>query len=352
MSETTDMMVKPMVLPPNGVRRFYRGGPAIAALRGAPPPGPDAREPEDWVGSATEAFGEPGVGLSVLGDGRLLRDVVGDDPEAWLGAAHVARWGSDPALLVKLLDAGERLPVHVHPDGPFAREHLGTRFGKTEAWIVVGGSGVVHLGWREDVGLEQLQAWMSSQDAPAMLDALHPLELSVGDAVFVPAGVAHAIGEGLLIAELQEPSDMSVMLEWDGHGISGEAEATLNLGWPTALTCVETTARDATPLRGPSREGGDSASAATPPTARALPPAADAFFRADWLGDGAELAQGFAVLLVLEGAGSLEAADGSTLPVARGDNVVIPYAAGVSRLTGDGVRALACRPADPTEERA
>jgi mannose-6-phosphate isomerase len=341
MSETTDMMVKPTLLPPNGVRRFYKGGPAIAALRGEAPPGdPDAlREPEDWVGSTTEAFGEPGVGLSALADGRLLRDVVGDAPEAWLGAAHVARWGADPALLVKLLDAGERLPVHVHPDGPFAREHLGTRFGKTEAWVVVGGSGVVHLGWRRDVGLDQIRAWVDAQDTAAMLEALHPLELGVGDAVFVPAGVPHAIGEGLLIAELQEPSDMSVMLEWDGHGIAGEAEATLGLGWPAALSCVETTARDAASLRGPRGER------------RALPPAADAYFAADWLGDGAELARGFTVLLVLEGAGRLESADGTALSVARGDNVVIPDAAGVSRLRGD-VRALACRPADPTEERA
>jgi mannose-6-phosphate isomerase len=341
MSETTDMMVKPTLLPPNGVRRFYRGGPAIAALRGAPPPqDPDAlREPEDWVGSTTEAFGEPGVGLSALPDGRLLRDVVGDDPRAWLGDAHVARWGSDPALLVKLLDAGERLPVHVHPDGPFARSHLGTRFGKTEAWVVVGGSGVVHLGWRADVAPEQIRAWVDVQDAEAMLAALHPLELAVGDAVFVPAGVPHAIGAGLLIAELQEPSDMSVMLEWDGHGIAGEDEATLGLGWPTALACVEHAARDADGLRGPRGER------------RALPPAADAFFGADWLADGAELAQGFTVLLVLEGTGRLETADGESLSVARGDNVVIPYAAGVSRLTGD-VRALACRPADPTEERA
>lgn len=343
MSETTDMMVKPTLLPPNGVRRFYRGGPAIAALRGAPPPGPETREPEDWVGSTTEAFGEPGVGLSALADGRLLRDVVGDDPRAWLGAAHVERWGADPALLVKLLDAGERLPVHVHPDGPFARAHLGTRFGKTEAWIVVGGSGVVHLGWKEDVGLDQLRAWVAAQDASAMLEALHPLELGVGDAVFVPAGVPHAIGEGLLIAELQEPSDMSVMLEWAGHGISGEDEATLGLGWPAALSCVETTAHDAAALRGPRGER------------RALPPAADAFFRAEWLAASAaapaEVARGFTVLLVLDGAGRLETADGTVLSVARGDNVVIPYAARVSRLAGE-VRALACRPADPTEERA
>src|SRR4051794_9143444 len=186
--------MRPVVLPPNGIRRFYRGGAAIAGLRGDD--APEDRVPEDWVGSTTEAFGEPGVGLSRLKDGTLLRDAIAADPRAWLGAAHVERWGADPVLLVKLLDAGERLPVHAHPDGPFAREHLGTRFGKTEAWIVVGGSGEVRLGWRSPVEDARLREWISSQDADGMLDALHPVAVSPGDAVFVPAGVAHAIGEG------------------------------------------------------------------------------------------------------------------------------------------------------------
>jgi mannose-6-phosphate isomerase len=339
-------MTSPVLLPPNGVHRFYRGGPAIAALRGAEPPPASADDhvPEDWVGSTTEAFGEPGVGLSALPGGALLRDAVAADPAGWLGPDHVARWGADPALLVKLLDAGERLPVHVHPGGPFARERLGTRFGKTEAWIVIGGSGPVHLGWRDDVSDVQLRAWIDTQDAEAMLAALHRIDLEAGDAVFVPAGVPHAIGAGLLIAELQEPSDMSVMLEWQGHGIADEAEATLRLGWDAALACVERGARDPAALAGPARDG-------DPATGRALPGIADPFFTATWLTARPTApvllpAAGFCVLVVLDGGGRLETADGATLSLARGDNVVIPYSAGVARLSGT-VRALACRPPDP-----
>lgn len=331
--------MNPAVLPPNGIARFYRGGPAIAALRGAEPEGD--RVPEDWIASVTEAFGEPGVGLSRLPDGALLRSAIGADPEAWLGAEHVGRHGADPALLVKLLDAGQRLPVHVHPGGPFAREHLGTRYGKTEAWIVIGGTGAVAAGWRAEVPEATLRDWVDRQDVGSLIGALHTVPVTAGDAVFVPAGVAHAIGEGLLIVELQEPSDMSVMLEWAGQGIPDAEAATLGLGWDTALRCVERDARDPGALAGPARARGG--------VQRALGESADPFFRADWLRplEGTvELEPGYSVLVILEGSGTLDAVDAEPLVLRRGDTVVVPFAAGAARLTGE-IRALRCRPSDP-----
>jgi mannose-6-phosphate isomerase len=330
--------MNPIVLPPNGVARFYLGGPAIAALRGDAPVGD--RVPEDWVASVTEAFGEPGVGLSPLPDGTLLRDAIAADPVAWLGDAHVERHGPDPSLLVKLLDAGERLPVHLHPGGPFAREHLGTRYGKTEAWIVVGGTGEVAVGWREELAAPALRELVDTQDAAAMLGALHRVPVAAGDALFVPAGVAHAIGEGLLIVELQEPTDMSVMLEWEGHGIDGEADATLGLGWDVALECVERAARDPRGLAGPAPDGA---------VARLLPAAADPFFRALRLRSAlgpVRLEPGFAVLVALDGAGSLHPQAGEPVQVERGATVVVPHAAGAVEVSGD-LEALACLPPAP-----
>jgi mannose-6-phosphate isomerase len=318
-------------LPPNGIPRFYRGGPAIAALRGIDL---GDRVPEEWIGSTTTSFGEDELGLSRLAGGRLLRDVIAEDPEPWLGPDHVARFGADPALLVKLLDAGERLPVQVHPDGPFAREHLGTKFGKTEAWIVVAAEpgAQVHLGFREPVGEETLRAWVADQDGEAMLAALNPIDVAAGDAVFVPAGSAHAIGEGLLIVELQEPSDMSVLLEWDGFGIGDEDEATLGMGWDTALGCVDRSDGDASQARGPRPDGA---------LGELLPAAASPFFTAQRLAPGggsAELPQGFAVVVVLEGAGTL-----GGFEIGRGDALLVPYAAGAVTADGD-FTAIVCRP--------
>lgn len=88
--------------------------------------------PEDWVGSVTVLFGEAELGLTRLVGGRLLRDAVVAGPVAWLGEQHVARYGADTALLVKLLDAGELLPVHAHPGRQFAAAHLGLAIGDTE----------------------------------------------------------------------------------------------------------------------------------------------------------------------------------------------------------------------------
>jgi mannose-6-phosphate isomerase len=333
--------VRPVVLPPNGVPRFYLGGPGIAELRGTEPAG--ERVPEDWVGSTTTVFGEAELGLSRLPDGRLLRDAAAADPVAFFGPDHAERRGPDPALLVKLLDAGERLPVHVHPDGRFAREALGTPYGKTEAWIVIGTSkpdAAVAAGFREDVAPETLERWVRDQDHDAMLGALNPLPVQPGDAIFVPAGTPHAIGDGVLIVELQEPTDMSVLLEWDGFGIEDDDEATLGLGWERALRCVDRAALDPATLRGPDP-------AANGPVARLLPPAADRFFRAERLAPRscapAELAPGFAILVLTDGAGSLRPEHGEPLDLRRGDTVLVPWDAGAFALEGELV-AIACRP--------
>jgi mannose-6-phosphate isomerase len=326
------MTMPAIELPPNSIPRFYRGGRAIADLRGFDPGG--ERVPEEWIGSTTTVFGESELGLSRLADGALLRDAIAADPAAWLGPDHAARFGADPALLVKLLDAGQRLPVHLHPDGPFARDHLRTRFGKTEAWVVVGArpGAQVHLGFRDDVDEATLRAWVADQDHDAMLGALNPVDVTAGDAIFVPAGVAHAIGEGVLIVELQEPTDLSILLEWEGFGIDDAREATLGLGWDLALDCVERCARDAAPLRGGANGGAVS---------ELLPPAAEAFFRAQRVAPGggsAALGQGFAVVVVIDGTGAI-----AGLQVGRGDAVLIPHAAGDVAAEGELV-AIACRP--------
>ena len=337
--------MRPVVLPPNGVPRFYLGGKEIGALRGIPPVGD--RVPEDWVGSTTTTFDDPSLGLARLEDGTLVRDALAADPQGWLGEEHVARFGADPALLVKLLDAGERLPVHVHPDGPFARDALRMRYGKTEAWVIIGTTrddAAVQAGFREDVDEATLERWVAEQDHDALLGALNPVPVRAGDAVFIPAGTPHAIGAGILMVELQEPTDLSVLLEWDGFGISGEREATLGLGWQRALGCVDRSARDAAALRVPGPDG-----AGVQPL---LPAAATRFFRAARVearaGGPAELEPGFRILVLVEGEGTLASGDGTGLEVRRGTTVAIPCGAGACTLEGNAT-AISCRPPDPAE---
>jgi hypothetical protein len=114
-----------VVLGPNQpAGRFYAGGERIAAFRGLGHWLPFT--PEDWVGSTTSLAGEQETGVSRLPGGESLADAVVADPVGWLGVEHVEAYGADPALLVKLLDAGERLPVHAHPTRQFAAAHVGS----------------------------------------------------------------------------------------------------------------------------------------------------------------------------------------------------------------------------------
>jgi mannose-6-phosphate isomerase len=327
--------VKPQLLPPNVLGHFYAGGARIARLRGIELE--SDHMPEEWIGAVNTAFGHDERGLSRLEDGTLLRDALAADPDGFLGSAHTARFGPDPGLLVKLLDAGQRLPVHFHPGRAFAREALGSPHGKTEAWIIVDAEpgAAVHAGFAREVEMAEVRDWMRAQDSEAMLGAMRELPVAAGDAIFIPGGTPHAIGEGILMVELQEPTDFSVLLEWDGFELT-EDEGHLELGWDRALAALDRSAWDedrVAALRGPARG------------ARLLPEAADPYFRAERVAGGDALDAGFSILVGLAGAGTLATGDGA-LPFGRGSAALIPHAAGATELRGD-VDALRCRPADP-----
>ena len=309
--------------------RFYRGGARISAFRGEPAAA--GFEPEDWIGSTTTIFGEEELGLTRLADGALLRDAVAADPGYWLGEEHVARWGSDVRLLVKLLDAGQRLPVHAHPDDAFAARHLGHSHGKAEAWYILE-AGTVHLGLTRDVSGAELASLVEEQDADALLGLLHEVHVAPGDVVFVPPGVLHAIGAGVLLLELQQPEDLSILLEWRDFALDGTADGHLGLGFELALTAVERTALPRESLGGLVRTA--------PPSGSVFPSDADPFFRLERVPVEGTLSldPGFAVLVVSEGAVTIA---GRSAP--RGSTWLLP--AGAGRVTLDGVgEVLLARP--------
>ena len=339
--------MKPIPLPPNQLHHFYRGGDSIARFRGTP--ATDDHAPEDWVGSTATMFGSDQRGLSRLADGRLLRDAIEADPDAFLGPAHTARFGSDTALLVKLLDAGQRLPAHFHPDAAFAGSHLGLTHGKTEAWLIVetpddGAS--IWLGFREDVEADELAAWVEQQDVAAMLGALNEIPVEAGDCVFVPAGFPHAIGEGVFLVELQEPTDLSILMEWTGFAIDGERDGHLGLGFDVALQSARRTAVNGDDLEA-LRRATSSAPESAPGRRALLPPAAEPFFRAERLSPASAvtLEPEFSILVVVDGEGELETEDGNAR-LARGDSLLVPHAAGESELRGT-VDVIRCLPPDP-----
>ena len=342
----------PILLPVNQFDHFYRGGDRIGALRHGPG-GP--QRPEEWLGSDTARFGQAPQGFSRLQDGRLLIEAIESDPAAWLGPAHVERYGTSTEVLVKLLDLDQRLPVHLHPNREFARTHLGLAHGKTEAWYVLDApeGAQVGVGFREQMSLEQVAHWVEARDSDALLDALQTRTVRPGDAMLVPAGLPHTVQSGVFVLELQEPTDLSILLEWQGFAVDGAKDGHLDLGFDTALQAVDLSAvapsdLDRLVLTAEEIEGAGLRST--------LPASADSYFRAHRFRAAAEpvaVPAGFSIIVFLEGTGVLTSNAGS-MEVTRGDVVLAPFAAGDISLHGLGADSLVgvvCRPPAPDAPR-
>ncbi|MFT4220952.1 MAG: hypothetical protein QM611_10585 [Microbacterium sp.] len=329
--------MKPVLLPPNPVQHFYRGGDRIAALRGIVPE--TDRQPEEWLGATVTRFGDPVTGLAVTADGDVLRDLVAAAPRAWVGEGAGSS-ASDVGVLVKLLDARQRLPVHVHPERGFAAAHLDCPYGKTEAWYVLETEPdcAFYVGWRERVDRDELDRRRDAQDSEWMLDHLNRVVAHEGMGVLVPAGTAHAIDGGIFVMEVQEPTDFSILLEWSVT-TSTRDQSHLDLGFDTVMPAVSTAALGPEELAALVRPAGEGAPRGT--TRSVLPAAADPYFRLRTAAAGAAFEAGFAVVLVTEGEGALTADDGTAVAVRGGEAYAVPHAFGAWRASGDATVLVA-----------
>jgi mannose-6-phosphate isomerase len=344
-------MLRPLRLPDNRVPVYYEGGAGIDRFRGQPLG--TAVGPEDWVASMcrlpASIVGPDGpvdAGLSTTVDGDLVLDLVRGDPVGWLGAPLADRFDGDCGLLVKLLDAGERLPVHCHPTRSFGATHLNSLFGKTEGWIIMDASpgARVWVGLSDDVDVSTLRGWVDRQDVDSMLRAMNEVEVRAGQVVYVPAGVPHSIGPGVLLTELQEPTSFSVLAEYESFGLD-EGQATLGLGWDVALACFDLAGYHGDRLAALLPEPEERSTQVGGTVADLFPAAADEFFAARRVRCSGTVAldePGFAVLVVTGGGGSLGFADGECA-IRSGDTWVVPFGAGTLSFTGE-LEAIVCLP--------
>jgi mannose-6-phosphate isomerase len=183
--------------------------------------------------------------VEIDGQSVRLADLLAAAPERVAGTEIVARYGPTTALLLKLLDAGSRLPVHGHPTRDFARRVLDSQFGKAEAWVVLATRQVpgqpsprVWLGFREDMERDEVASLLERQDGSAIRAAMNEFEVAPGAAIFVRPGLVHATGAGVFLVEAQEPTDFSVVAEWAGYPLD-PAAAHLGRGWDVMLDCFD-----------------------------------------------------------------------------------------------------------------
>ncbi len=243
-----ELTKSPMLLAPNRVWRMYRGGGMIDRLKGVADP-KDSEFPEEWIGSTVQASNpgthyREGEGLALISasipEPVSIKKIIEFYPEEILGTQHMKTYGTSSALLVKLLDAAERLIIHAHPTKAFAKEHLNSCFGKTEAWFVLETHPEVEepyvlIAFKEEVSRSRYREMLDKQTVDEMIGVMHRVPVKAGDVVYVKAGLPHAIGEGIFIVELQEPTDYSIILERSCTNYNFSAEESF-LGLPPDLT--------------------------------------------------------------------------------------------------------------------
>ncbi len=152
--------------------------------------------------------------------GKSLVDLWETERTSVFGIA--ARHEPKFPLLVKFLDCHELLSVQVHPNDEQAARLIGDELGKTEAWIIldVAESGRVYAGLKPGVDEAMLTAHLA---AGTVDQCLHGFKPAVGDCVFLPAGTVHAVGGGVVMAEVQQSSDATFRLfDWNRPGPDGK----------------------------------------------------------------------------------------------------------------------------------
>ena len=185
------------------------------------PIGPESDYAESWE------VVDHGKDQSIVKNGPLAGQTLAEliaGHRDWLLGDDVPQ-GSFP-LLLKYLDCNRVLSVQVHPDDEYGSRMEPPDLGKTEAWYIVAAEpdSLIYAGLKPGVDHSTLETAIEVGQTEQVLHSFHP---SAGDIVFIPAGTVHALGAGLLVAEIQQSSDTTFRLfDWNRVDASGQDAAT------------------------------------------------------------------------------------------------------------------------------
>ncbi|GAF79177.1 unnamed protein product, partial [marine sediment metagenome] len=190
----------------------------------------------------------------LIGESWEIADLEDDQSIVAVGPAKgktlgqlVEEWGADLLgraklfdgrfpLLIKLLDANDTLSVQVHPDEAAARRLGGRVRIKNEAWYVIDAdeNGFIYRGVREGVDPDALKRAVEAQ---AVKSVLKRIAVKKGRCYYLPSGTIHALGAGVLVAEVQTPSDITYRL-YDWNRIDPSTGSPRELHLEQALECI------------------------------------------------------------------------------------------------------------------
>ncbi|WP_372899323.1 type I phosphomannose isomerase catalytic subunit [Stieleria sp.] len=197
------------------IKQTLWGGSKLGQLLGKPI-GDEQNYAESWE------IVDHGQDQSVVENGPLagqtLSGLIQNDAAWTLGeSSEEAKF----PLLLKYLDCNRVLSVQVHPDDAYGATMDVPDRGKTEAWYVVDAEpgSLIYAGLKSGVDRDALAEAMAAGETDRVLHSFHP---SRGDCVFIPAGTVHALGAGLVIAEIQQSSNTTFRLfDWNRVGADG-----------------------------------------------------------------------------------------------------------------------------------
>ena len=180
-------------------KQIIWGGTRLAREYGKGTPG--EKIAESWELTSRE----DGVNIISGGeyDGKLFSEYLGENPDA-VGTKYK---GDRFPLLIKLIDAEADLSIQVHPDDKYAREHT-TDLGKTEMWYIVDALPGAHIiyGMKEKYPREVVEKAITSGTLESLMNYV---PVKKGETYFIPSGTVHAICRGILIAEIQQDSNIT-----------------------------------------------------------------------------------------------------------------------------------------------
>lgn len=193
-------------------RSYIWGGRRLGEVLGKPI-GDDPRYAESWE------IVDHGEDQSVVADGPLagktLSWLVQHFPQQLLGTEGTTTATATFPLLLKYLDCNRVLSVQVHPNDAYAATMNPPDLGKTEAWYVIDAQpgSVIYAGLNEGVDRE---TFATAIRTGRVEEVLHKIQATAGQCIFIPAGTVHALGAGILVAEIQQSSDTTFrVFDWD-----------------------------------------------------------------------------------------------------------------------------------------
>jgi mannose-6-phosphate isomerase len=164
--------------------------------------------------------------VSIVANGALsgknLNEVIALNPEALLGKDVVEKFGTEFPLLFKFLDANKDLSVQLHPNDELAKVRHNS-FGKTEMWYVVQADKDARIiaGFKENSSKEEYLAHLENK---SIVSLLNEIPVKEGDVFLLETGTIHAIGSGVVIAEIQQTSDITYRIyDWDRVDVDGNS---------------------------------------------------------------------------------------------------------------------------------